>query len=1421
MRKRAYFVSVFGIVLLACLGASASTVIAVGGDGSGESDVPAGLTNVVAIASGLGSSLALNADGSVVPWGATYFGPPMPTDLTNVVAISATSAHNLVLRSNGLVAVWGEGLPKSFLPAGVSNVVQVATGFEHSLTLKSDGTIFGWGSVVVPAGLTNVVGIAAGGLSSAALKADGTVVMWGDNGFGQNDVPADLTNVVAVAPGGYHCLALKGDGTVVAWGWDSNGQTEVPVGLSNVVAIAAGYYYSVALKADGTVVSWGANYQGQNDLPSSLTNVVAISAGYEHSLFLTDIGIPQVVQSPMDVVGVAERSVLFRAGAVGKHSLGYQWKYNGTELPGANGPALLLTNVQPSQAGAYSVVVSNALGSVESASGILTVAPLAFVTPPANMTIYVGESASFAVTLNGTGPFSYQWRFNDTDLIGETNAVLTISNAELSQAGPYSVSVSNQYGSLVSPSASLTVIDSVPIILKQPVSRGAMGPGSSAVFQVTADGSKPLSYQWRFNGVDITAETNTTLTLTGLTAAQAGNYSVRVTNAAGATVSSTATLSLVPITTLGSPVPNLPPAGLSNVVALAAGYNHDLGLKPDGTVISWGSLSTVPANVTNVMAIAAGYNQSLALQSNGTVVAWGGTTVVPAGATNNVVAIAMGSDSSINNYMVLKTDGTVFAWGPKPAITNVPPAVTGIIGIDVGVDHALALKAGGSVVAWGANSFGQTNLPSGLTNIVAIAAGNNHCLALRSNGTVVAWGLNSSGQANVPTSLSNVVAIAAGSTHSIALKSDGTIVMWGLINGAQPNIPPQLPGIVGIAAGNNQSLLLMSTADPAIARGPASGGMTPFQPAMLSVGVVNQLPLTYQWQFKGQNIVNATNAIYKIASVQLANEGNYSVIVSNQQSGAVVSANSKLTVVRNVVVPWGDGGLGQTNVSLTTTKIVSIAAGYDHCLALKADGNVLAWGANGSGQTIVPTSATNVIAIAGGPGHSLALKSNGTVVAWGFTTSPPAGLTNVVAIAAGGNHNLALKLDGTIVCWGSNSFGQCNVPAGLTNVVAIAAGHDHSVALKSDGTLTAWGLNSFGQTNVPANLSNVVMIAAGESHSLALKADGTVVAWGLNNNGQCNVPAGLTNVVFIARGWFHSLAIKAGGTAVGWGGFGPNLPSVVPTGLTDIVSIAGGRLHSIALIATGDPAVARQPLTAHVFAGHPLLLSVGATSIQPLSFRWFFNGVNITGATNASLFLNGNQTTNSGTYSVVVSNALGVVTSSNVAAVVIGQLPFLISQPTNVVAVGGSPATFMVVADGSQPLSYQWWKNGVKINGATTTALQLTGLQRSDAGAYSVIVTNAFGSLTSSNAILRVLVPQKLQSLVPGTDGSMALLFGDSDGGSISFVDAPHFEVRVSSDLITWMPLTNCLSITNGMLLLQDTDATNNPQRFYRVVEMP
>jgi hypothetical protein len=129
-----------------------------------------------------------------------------------------------------------------------------------------------------------------------------------------------------------------------------------------------------------------------------------------------------------------------------------------------------------------------------------------------------------------------------------------------------------------------------------------------------------------------------------------------------------------------------------------------------------------------------------------------------------------------------------------------------------------------------------------------------------------------------------------------------------------------------------------------------------------------------------------------------------------------------------------------------------------------------------------------VVAIAAGDNHCLALKADGTVVAWGSdgegSTSVPAGLTGVTAVAAGGNQSLALKSDGTVVAWGYEGEGLVTGAAGLSDVIAIDAGYYHCLALKSDRTMVAWGYDGDGQITIPAGLSDVFAIAAGKYHSL-------------------------------------------------------------------------------------------------------------------------------------------------------------------------------------------------------------------------------------------------------------------------------------------------------------------------------------------------
>jgi alpha-tubulin suppressor-like RCC1 family protein len=227
---------------------------------------------------------ARGASGRVValrPWAAVTV-TNLPPGLTNIVAVSAGLDDALALREDGTVVAWGAGeYGITNVPPDLGKVVAIRSGWLFHMALREDGTVATWGGsqAAVPPGLSNVVAIAAGGHQFClALRADRTVVAWGWNGSGQTNVPAGLTNVIGVAAGLDHSVALRGDGTVVAWGANTFGATLLPTNLTDVVAISAGWSQTFALRANGTVVGWGTD--GTN-LPPMLNNVGAVAAGWD------------------------------------------------------------------------------------------------------------------------------------------------------------------------------------------------------------------------------------------------------------------------------------------------------------------------------------------------------------------------------------------------------------------------------------------------------------------------------------------------------------------------------------------------------------------------------------------------------------------------------------------------------------------------------------------------------------------------------------------------------------------------------------------------------------------------------------------------------------------------------------------------------------------------------------------------------------------------------------------------------------------------------------------------------------------------------------------------------------------------------------------------------------------------------------
>ncbi|MEO6996241.1 MAG: immunoglobulin domain-containing protein, partial [Lacunisphaera sp.] len=1203
---------------------------------NGQLDIPALLSNVVSVSAGWQHVLVLKRDGTIVGWGLNDYGQTtIPSGLTNVVQPLAAGRASFALKSDGTVVGWGshDSTGMVDVPMGLTNVVALSASDTHVLALKNDGTVVAWGDVdygfgesTVPAGLNNVIQVAAGFRHSLALKSDGTVVVWG-LGFMP---PAGLSGVVAISAGGNFDLALKSDGTVVAWGSDASdlGLSDVPAGLSSVAAISAGSSHSLALKSDGTVLGWGTNSYGESSVPSGWSGIVGVAGGWFTSYAIRDASndsAPSIDSQPLSVTAVELQPATFTVGASGSGPLFYQWRNNGTNIPGATSVTFTIAKIAPADVGNYDVIVSNHIGSVTSAVATLTVNPVPAITSlsATRQMKTPGQSLNLSVTATGTGTLGYQWIHNGLPVSGAAAADFSASNITIQDGGWYAVLISDSIGTRRSAPIFVTVTPvSTQVVTWGSASQSAVPAGLTNAIAVSAGNSYLLALKQ--DG-----------TVIGWNSSGSGEVSI--------------------------------PSGLSDVVAISAGYAASLAIKSDGTVVTWGDNSigqAVPADLSDVVGIAAGYGYSLALRSDGTVRSWGtsdyyGIGAIPAG-LSNVVSISMHYTTAV----ALKADGTVVTWGSGTSGYPVPAGLSNVTAVSAGYgSNFLALKSDKTVVAWGYNGYDSSSGPSGLTNVLAIAAGTGQSLALKSDGTVVGWG-NASDQV-IPSFLTNTLAISSGQGYSMALRdSSNDSAPTFSVQPLSLTIPETQSATFTVMTGGGQpqtfqwrknGVNLTGATGPTLTIAPAGladagtfdvvatnliGSTTSFAatltinpiPVVTSLSSTRQVlfpgqstalmvvasgtgPLSYQWVHNGKSISGATTPSIPLGPVTLADSGWYVILITDD-FGTRRSSPIFITVEPSAtkVTVWG-GTSAVKAIPNSLTDAVSASAGYGHVLALKRDGTVVAWGDNSYGQLNVPAGLTGVVAVAAGGSHSLALKSDGTVIGWGSyinyqQASPPDNLNGVVAIADIGNRSMALKSDGTVVVWGvNNGPDTTTLPEGLAGIGAIAGDSSYSFGLKNDGTAVSWVAGALAQYGPFAGLSGLAAISASGTHALALTKTGAVFESGQFYSGNATAPAGLVGVVSIAAGDDHSLALKNDGTVIGWGGYNSYGQATVPSDLTKVVSICAGTNFSVAV--SDATVVASSVASSQVlgdFDGNGMADLVWTNTQTGERSMWFLNG---------------------------------------------------------------------------------------------------------------------------------------------------------------------------------------------------------------------
>ncbi len=321
---------------------------------------------------------------------------------------------------------------------------------------------------------------------------------------------------------------------------------------------------------------------------------------------LTVGSLPAITTQPIARTIAVGASTAFSAAATGTAPLTYQWLKNGAAISGATGASYSISSAQTTHAGTYSVQVTNSFGNVASTGALLTVGNLPVITTqPIAKTIAVGGSAAFSIAATSTAPLTYQWLKNGTAISGATDASYSISSAQTTHAGTYSVQVTNSFGNVTS-SGALLAVGNPPVITTQSIAK-TIAVGGSAAFSVTATGSAPLTYQWLKNGAAISGATDASYSISNAQTTHAGTYSVLVTNSFG-NVTSTGAL----LTVGNSPVITIQPIaqtlifGADGILSVTATGAAPLTYiwKKDGNIISGATTSSLSIN--DVQSVTAG-----------------------------------------------------------------------------------------------------------------------------------------------------------------------------------------------------------------------------------------------------------------------------------------------------------------------------------------------------------------------------------------------------------------------------------------------------------------------------------------------------------------------------------------------------------------------------------------------------------------------------------------------------------------------------------------------------------------------------------------------------------------------------------------------------------------------------------------------
>ena len=1075
-------------------------------------------------------------------------------------------------------------------------------------------------------------------------------------------------------------------------------------------------------------------------------------------------------------------SVTFSVVATSDSTMTYQWFKDGAIIGGATLSTYSIANAQYSDQGGYSVQVVNSIGSATSSEATLTViSPPSIITQPQNKIVAAGQNASFSVVANGTATLSYQWRFNGTNLSGATSSALTVANAQTNNAGAYKVAVSNPYGSVTSSVAALTVLFP-PTITNQPASQTAT-VGQSRSFSVGVSGTAPLRYQWRINGTALTGATNATLTLGNVQTTNGGSYTAVVTNLVGSVTSAVATLTVyAPPAITMQPMSQTLTQGQNASLFVAASGSAPLSYQWQFSGTNLAGATDATLVLTNVQLVQAG--KYVAIVTN----PWGAAVSAPASLT---VVLPPGMDRPTMQGLVVHltfdadlTDSS--GRGNHAAAVGAPNLVPGFIGA----------QAFNPFNQNGTNNYATLGTPSDLN----FGTNSDFSIAFWARLPAGAWGGSSYYE---PPFICNKNFSTYANVGWALTTSAAGILEWNYSEGSAVNyfgpggtFGNRIWHHIAVTFQRGGNGIAYVDGAPVSTNSIAPGGKTIDSGLPTNIGNdgTGSYPnyygyFTNAFGLPANGLAMDDLGIWRRALLPAEIGGIYNAGLAGQDLSTVTSSNLTTTVLLRIA---------QQPVSLTafggSQATFSVAASGAGPLSFQWYSNgAPILGANGALLTlsnVQPAQAGSYwVAVSDSNTSLTSSVATLTVVFPPAITTPPASQT----VVAGQSASFSVVAGGTAPLWyqwcrnGTAVAGATDVSLTFANLQTNNAGNYTVVVTNAWGSVTSavatlTVLVPAGITTQPQSLA----VLAGQSATFSVTANGTApfsYQWSFNGA----TLAGATKSALT----FSSVQTNRAGSY-----------------MVTVANSAGSVTSAVATLAVYVPAaVYTDPQQQTVVQGQSASFSVVASGTAPFNYQWRFNGSSLPGATNSTLVIANAQTTNAGTYKVTVWNSWGFDTS-HPADLTVNTPPSITTQPQGQAVTAGQSVSFSVVAGGIPAVSYQWSLEGAVLPGATNSTLALTNVQASNAGNYSVVVTNSVGSVTSSVAALTVSAPPTLDSAGMAATGFTFQL---------SVPVGSTCVILASTDLQNWTPIATNVA-TTATMIFTDTDATNYSARFYKAL---